>query len=654
MRYISIIIFLFTTGILYAQQTDHTEDIIEKYTENTETSADYSQIQEELDAYLSKPVNLNTASMEELMRFPLLSPAGAVAIIGHRNSYGPLIHISELQVVGFSAEEIQLLAPFVTVEKDMKMQLHDLGTALRKGDFLWVNTAKIKSPNTLPDSVLGDPLNYSMRFRYSKPGIYSTGFSVDKDAGERWWHKGPDFFSGHFFVQNMGCIKSFAVGDYLLGFGQGLVMGSGIGMGKSSLVLQTKRNVPELKPYRGVNEFLFLRGAAMAFAFRRMEFTVAGSVNQLDTRILTDTGIFFGGISSTDLDGWHRTRAEFAAKGNSRRAMAGAWAKYNSKRGYLGGGYTGFHNNRPLSLSDDLYRTFLPSGKHQNFFHVFQAHTIHRFHIFSEWAWLQENRSKSAIAGLLTSLGKSAEASLVWRHYDPGFYSPFSTAFGNGNQNEQGIYAGIKIRFSPKVSLSHYTDIWQHPWLNYRIWAPSRGRDLLWQIDLIPVKKSTLYFRFRSVNKPYPFNEAEPSKLVVQQKVSHFRMHLSSPLSKSLTIQMRGETSVSDISGNIQKSSLAFFQFTRKSGNTRVSMRYTVFDVPFYFNRLYAFESQLQYDFGTAAYYGRGYSVYLLVQEKLNRYCQLGIRGSMKNEVKPDEFAAKTSYAIFVQLVMHR
>ena len=68
---------------------------------------------------------------------------------------------------------------------------------------------------------------------------------AEKDAGEPFWnnhHKGYDFYSVHLFFKDMNkWLKTLAIGDYKVSFGQGLVISNDFTPGRSSIVAQAER-----------------------------------------------------------------------------------------------------------------------------------------------------------------------------------------------------------------------------------------------------------------------------------------------------------------------------------------------------------------------------------------------------------------------------
>ena len=71
-----------------------------------------------------------------------------------------------------------------------------------------------------------------------------AGFVAEKDAGEPFWnayHKGYDFYSAHLFLKDINWLKSLAIGDYKMSFGQGLVISNDFSPSRTAVVAQAER-----------------------------------------------------------------------------------------------------------------------------------------------------------------------------------------------------------------------------------------------------------------------------------------------------------------------------------------------------------------------------------------------------------------------------
>jgi hypothetical protein len=650
-KYLSFLLFA-GAGLLRAQIPDDVKLTIERYLETLETNADYTQVYEDLIQFTEKPVNLNHAAVDEMMNFPLITPVQAAAIVNHRQRFGMFIQLAELQVLGFEPEQIRAVAPFVSILPGASDRLKNLAGQLQMGKTEVIITGKRRYPDD-KEVFTSDRMALSTRLRYTLPGVFSFGVTAEKDPGEMWWNKGPDYYSAHAAVFNLGAIKTAVLGDYVMSLGQGLVLGSGIGIGKSANVLNIKRSQPAIKAYRGVNEFLFHRGAsATVLLGKRLELMAAISSSGISAR-LADTSVFgSNSFSSVDLDGLHRTADEIATKSNLRRGMQGVWLNYNGRKGNLGGGVSIFNYNLAPGKSDDLYKLYNPTTSQQHFYHAWQGHTIGRLHVFSEWAWLAETRKHAVAVGALVSMGKWAELSVHLRDYAPGFISPYATSFGNAAQNERGCYMGLKFNVNKKLSISNYVDVWQQPWLTFRLYAPSRNQELLWQMDYAATKKTQVYLRYRHVVRAIQ-TTAGSAKAVTDYTINMVRVNLAAAVTQHGRVELRAEHSLNMNGPDAGHSQLFYAEYTTRYQPARLQlvMRYSMFDVSGYYNRIYAYENQLLYDFGTVAFYGKGRSAYALVTKSLNKKLKAGLRyGWMESINNPGE-AAVWNRRIFAQLI---
>lgn len=256
------------------------EQKIELLLEESETELDLTDITEELEYYRSFPLNLNSASADELARLNLLDPLQIEGILAYRRRFGIMKSIFELVYVdGFDMPTINKIIPFVTVEIVTKPKALKFVDLQRGRHQLFLRYQEVmeqqsgyspasdsllqKSPNS---RYLGSPQKYYLRYNYSLYNKISFGLTAEKDAGEEFFtgnrKDGFDFYSAHLSYTGTGLLRSAVVGDYSINAGQGLVCNSGLSFGKGSGVLSIRKRSQTLRKYTSADENRFFRGAA--------------------------------------------------------------------------------------------------------------------------------------------------------------------------------------------------------------------------------------------------------------------------------------------------------------------------------------------------------------------------------------------------------
>lgn len=83
---------------------------------------------------------------------------------------------------------------------------------------------------------LGPAMYHSLRYGYRYGDYLQMGITAEKDAGEPFFalhnEKGYDYYSIYFLLRNLGKLKTLALGNYRLSFGQGLVVSTDFRLGK--------------------------------------------------------------------------------------------------------------------------------------------------------------------------------------------------------------------------------------------------------------------------------------------------------------------------------------------------------------------------------------------------------------------------------------
>ena len=611
----------------------------------------YEELYERLLLLYENPLDLNQANTETLLNLYILSPNKINTLLEYIENHGKLMSLYELLYIeGFDQATIQRLLPFVTLDptsatKDNRPLLERILS--ERNNYLilrYERTLEKRLGYSAPESqddtrYVGDPNEFYLRYRVSKPGDFSLGFTMEKDAGEalKWDpstnHYGPDFWSAHALFERRGNWRKIIIGDYQLQIGQGLIFGAGFNVGKGAATVSSiQRANLGLRPYTSVLEGAFLRGIGVTYSLSpRLYATAFVSNLRQDGNIKSgeEDESFQQYFSSIQLSGLHRTPSEIQNRHNITESIYGF--NLNYKPGRLSQfGLVGVINtfSTPILRSNQPYNTFEFSGTHNHNWSIYGNTVWRRFNLFGETG-MSKSGGTGVVAGLTASLLPRLDLAIVFRRYDPNFHTFHGTAFAEGsrNINENGVYWGVQYTFNSKLSLSAYYDGFRFPWLRFRINRPSSGKDLLLRVNYQPKSYLTFYFQYRNKVKDQNLS-GDPNNL--KQVLAGYRKQFLFNLNFSPNSKLNFNTRIQHSNFRIGESKtdgLAAMQDINYSWKTlHLSGRMALFDTQGSNNRQYAYERDVLYAFSIPAYSGRGIRNYLLISFKASRLLHLWLR----------------------------
>jgi hypothetical protein len=464
----------------------------------------------------------------------------------------------------------------------------------------------------------GSPYQFQLRYRYQYSNLLYVGMVADKDPGEPFF-KGPqsvgfDFYSLHLFARHIGPIKSIALGDYCINLGQGLLAWQSYGPGKGGEVMNIKRQSPVLMPYRSAGEFNFNRGAALTIEKNRFEVSAFFSLKKISAGM--DTGLVTH-FTSIQTSGYHRTESEMAGRNQVRQARLGGNIRYQWETGNLGWNSLLEHFSLPWKKESAVYNRFSFAGKTLFLSGINFSQTFRNLHFFGELA-SDKHAHTAVIAGSLISLGEKADLALLYRNCDKAFPSLFGNAFTENTlpANEKGWYAALSLRPGPQWQLDSYIDVFSSTWLRFRVNAPATGCEYLLRIQYQPDKKTAVYLRFRTKNKPLNGFADSIMNSPADQVRQSLRIQANYSVTRSFSLQHRVELVRFRQYG--QQKTEGFLAYTEGkfslSSALSAVIRFQYFESGNYDGRIYAYESDLLYAGSVPAFYDKGFRFYLLCQ----------------------------------------
>lgn len=604
----------------------------------------YEELYENLVQLFAVPLNLNTASVEEIRFIKILSESQIDKLIQYRTENGPLLSVYELQSVpDFDLAAIYRMVPFVTVTDPAKAINLSLLRRIKtesENYFLMRYERTLQSKSGFTDEpeqssrFKGSPDKFYLRFRTSRPGDFSMGFTAEKDAGEeiRWdpgaRYYGADYLSGHIQIQNKGRLRNLVIGDFQGQFGQGITLGGMFGSGKGSeTITAARRSNVGLLPYTSVNEAGAMRGIGATVRASRQIFLTGFYSN-----IKKDAS--FGNlhekeiISGFQLSGLHRNDKELAVRKSSGERNFGGVVQY--KREALDAGiiFNRIDFDIPVHRKPSAYNQFAFRGKTNQNVGIYANYTVENMTLFGEIV-RSINGGYGATGGVLATVAPKLDAAILFRKYDRNFYSFYSSGFGEGSntQNETGIYWGWKYTFNRRYGLSGYADFFRFPWLRFRAYAPSTGYEWLLRFSWDPSRKVKIFIQAREESKIRNV-EGETANQYETATGKKNNYWISFDYSSHAMLRMKSRAQFSNYAIN-KKTSKGFAlmqDLIVDFGKLKITIRYGLFETGDYDNRQYVYENDVWLAYSMPAYAGSGVRKIAIIEYKINQYIGIWVR----------------------------
>ncbi|HZK69664.1 MAG TPA: helix-hairpin-helix domain-containing protein, partial [Paludibacter sp.] len=525
-----ICFFLLVSCIARAQDAVVTTDqfiadIFEQYTAESEDDIDYDTFYEELMYFSENKINLNKTTRDELERLPFLSDIQVENIISHIYRFGALKTIYELQLIdGLDMTDIRRMLPFVVVgegiDSNKKIYWRDL-TRYGKNDLFFRFDKGLETKEGyqfLPEEdentaeandkkYVGNALYHSLKYRFHYKDRVQVGFTAEKDAGEQFIGKtnnGYDFYSITAQLKDFGKFKTIVVGDFRANFGQGLVLRTDFGMGKSSYVLNVIPRNSGLKKYGSTDENNFFRGVGATVHLGRFDVTAFYSNKMIDGDTTN------GSFSSMYKTGLHRTLSELSKKHTINQQVLGGNVTFTYSKIQLGFTAVNTLLNNTLEPDKTAYNYFYFTGKRQTTGGLHYRMRWQKLNVFGETA-MTDNGAMATINGFSFSPLSQVNMVVMHRYYSPEYDTFYATAFSETSRinNESGFYLGAEIRPYKKWKISAYADSYRFPWPKYGIDMPSVGADYLFQADYAAKRNIAMFWRFKYEEKQSNLSQTE-------------------------------------------------------------------------------------------------------------------------------------------------
>ncbi|GAA5521452.1 helix-hairpin-helix domain-containing protein [Aliifodinibius salicampi] len=642
--FVIISLFLVIPYVSSAQERDSLSTEVQQDLEQAlegfdpeDAEANSEQLIQFLQELSANPVNVNTAGLHSLRQVPGLNLKTARAIIRYREERKPFETPDELvEVSGIGRVTYDKIRPYITIGKGLQ-----LGKILYTDPRYWTSNGQFQSFSRYQRDLqpargyldspegggyLGNAVKYYQRMGYRSNHL-SINLTQEKDAGEilespvRFDHQ-----SWHLALEGNGKLRTLALGDYSLSFGQGLVLWNGGVFGKGGDVTgAANRSGRGIKPYTSAQESNYFRGAA-ATVGGRLQLTGFYSVRRLTASEISSDTIRFPTSS-----GYHRTARQYERRGNVRQMLYGGRLQMEFPIGIIGTtGYRTFFN-RYITASQQPYARYDFRGTSISVFGIDYTLLVGPAIIFGEAA-RSENGGMGLVAGLESPVGEQTDMALAYRNYKKEFQSIQGSGFGESSgapKNEEGVYLGLQHAIGENITLSGYMDQFRFPGPRFGTHQSTKGFEWLGRAEVKLTADWEVYLQWRSETKEGEYET--PDELGRTQRAlgngqrSSIRANIEYQVNKNIRLRTRGELVQNREPGASLESGILLYQDVRLQlrNNLRLDTRLTVFDTESFATRVYQFENDLLYVFGSQVLFDQGQRMYLLLNYEPFSYLEL-------------------------------
>ncbi len=625
----TLLIYLLTSGNSISGQVISSAtkwmEYVEEMASETEDEVRIETLYSDLSYITEHPFELNSVTENDLKRLPFLSEEQIKSILAYRVKYGKMLTIYELKnVEDMDFETISLLLPFVyigdvsvdkrpfTVKNLLKYGSNDVKIRYnrcfqqKKGYGQYTDSVLEQYPNR---KYRGEPFYHSFYYSYAFDDRLQLGFVAEKDAGEPFWnayHKGYDYYSAHFFLRDVNkWLRSLAVGDYKISFGQGLVVSGDFTLGRNEMAAQAERRTNGFRRHYSTDEQDYFRGLASTIALKRFEISLFYSYRKLDASVDSIE------VSSFKTDGLHRLKRDWDKRRIVPMQTFGGNVHYAMPNFSLG--------VTALSYSFGKYR-IQPDPKPYNLFYFTGNSNVNvsvdyvlkagKMKFFGETA-MSSNKAVATLNAFQLKPASYISLLLLYRYYDKRYHAFFSNAFGQNSsvQNEQGVYAGMQWTPFARIRLSAYADIFRFPWLKYGVDSPSSGQEYMVRLDYNSGGSITGYIRYkqRRMEKNQTVDGGSVASILPYTQ-RRLRLQLLYGIGSAWTLK----TAADGVYYDEQSKKSLGWMVSQGAGWKPSSLPFqsdvyvAYFHTDDYYSRIYSYEKNILYSFSMPSFYGKG------------------------------------------------
>ena len=648
--FLLLIISLLSVNIYAQINNDIIIDYFEKMSENSEEElTDFSDLMESYWSLAENPININSDEIEQLADLKIISIFQLESIKNYRKNYGDFQFWEELyEVEGLDRTSIEMIRPLICFKEQNpnKIKLKDIFKYGKNKTLLEVNQCfnKKKGYADIEDSLLyakpnsiylGSPQKLYLRHNYTYNNKIEAGFVLEKDPGEYLFkynindsilkllgnkcYSGFDFFSFHIYITKFWFLKTLAIGDYKVSFGQGLTMGSGMAfVGNGGSLLRRNKKITASK---SANEAYYLRGIASTFEYKNFELSIFYSNKKTDANIVEYDTIdeIPLKISSLQQSGLHRTYNEILDRKVVRQQLCGLNLSYKISNFQIGYTLHKTYLNAELMPNESIYNSFYFKGKELTNQGLDFYYVLKKILLYGEIA-MSNNKGLAGLIGTTIQPAGYIEFTILYRNYAKNYQCLYSNAFASGSntRNEKGWYFSSTLSLAANWKFITSIDFHKSDWFKNTAYSPSHGYEFDSQLNYTPNQNTIIFIEYRNKSKMKNCANTDVfQKHLIGEKNNMLRLHASYNLSDAITLKNRVEYHFNNSNNETNHSYLIYqdILYNPKEKPYNIAFRYELFNAEK--GSVYAYENDVLYAFAVGGLSGKGIRTYLVGKVKL-------------------------------------
>ena len=614
-----LMLFMFA-NILPAQKVidNILENIIEENMENTEASFD-----DDIEELYGK-IKINSMSDKEILRLPFLDVFQKNNLINYRKQWGEILSADELRLIegfthGTAINEIIALFDF---SPQHNVERWNFGNMIRDGDCFFLGRCVYDKEFSYALDENKDTTRFNVneckmlgKFTYNYADMLKVGVVMEKDAEEHFFHKSLKFpeniehISG--YVGYSGKNINLVVGNYKVQFGQG-----GFVQNSATFGSNIEKTSDMLMPYRimpaaNTNETSQLRGVAGDVMFHDFNIAFYSSYVSRDAEIHVDEKTGEPYFKSFSGQGLHVSESGLKNKGSLKELASGLNIGYSGQKFSVGlnMGYLKYNVNCRRQTKDN------PFGfEGQDHFATSLNYMIllRNAYLYGE-SGMSKNKGFANAVGLFYKIDSQFEMEITHRYANNRFHGAMpNLLMKNHGENAMSVKS--------TVFLAKHLTLFTRLHVNYNTLL-TKSKPLR-----LPEKKFDMRVKAQVNNVLQLSADGGVNKICRRDETMSvlpkgyltdvYRCRVQCLLQQHafLSAKVRVERTFAE-----EENGSMMFVETKYKPNDKTSLlaRVTLFEVDGFLARIYAYENDVLYNFSSQVFTGRGYSVFLLFNQKI-------------------------------------